>query len=102
MRYFLPYIKDKFINEECCICSEEFVQSSFIYEMGCRHAFHFKCLDMWLENEGSCPCCRKDIAFKREKDSNYYYFIDNKEDGSILVIIYIVIKPFQYELDDII
>ncbi|ESN98370.1 hypothetical protein HELRODRAFT_92546 [Helobdella robusta] len=100
MRYFLPYINDRFINEKCCICSEEFVQSSFICEMGCKHAFHFKCLDLWLENKGSCPCCRKDIVFKRAKYSNY--FIDVKEDCGILVIIYIATKPFQYELDDII
>ncbi|ESN94436.1 hypothetical protein HELRODRAFT_164276 [Helobdella robusta] len=98
MKYFLPYIEDKFINEECCICSKEFVQSSFIYEMVCRHAFHFKCLDMWLENNGSCPYCRKDIVSKKAKDSNY--FIEDKEDGSKLVLIYILTKPYQYELND--
>ncbi|ESN94435.1 hypothetical protein HELRODRAFT_137845, partial [Helobdella robusta] len=55
-------VRDKFMNEVCCICNEEFVQSSFVYEMSCRHAFHFKCLDTWLENKTICPYCHKAVV----------------------------------------
>jgi len=54
----------------CAICQIDFEADEFAYTFKqCKHAFHVKCLNKWLERGDSCPCCRcklgvlKDDAF---------------------------------------
>ncbi|ESN95338.1 hypothetical protein HELRODRAFT_86904 [Helobdella robusta] len=60
--YKLPYVKEKFVNEECTICAEEFSDGSFVSELVCRHAFHVDCIDKWFEKKTNCPFCRRKIT----------------------------------------
>jgi len=30
-------------------------------ETPCKHYFHSNCLEKWMEEKLSCPCCRKTI-----------------------------------------
>ena len=32
-----------------------------VVELKCKHLFHFKCLDKWIENKQICPFCRTEI-----------------------------------------
>ncbi len=47
----------------CAICQVEFHEEEYGYVFkGCRHPFHVKCMNRWLEKGDSCPCCRKALA----------------------------------------
>lgn len=44
---------------ECSVCLSKFEDSDVLRFLPiCRHAFHMKCIDMWLEAHVSCPLCR--------------------------------------------
>lgn len=34
----------------------------------CHHAFHSKCLKMWIPKSATCPYCRQDLEIVREND----------------------------------
>ena len=59
------YTKFKFenlqreINETCRICCVEYGGANEVILLKCTHMFHTKCLQSWIEKNGSCPCCRK-------------------------------------------
>ena len=48
--------------EECSICLESLVNTE-IYESKCKHFFHRKCIDKWLDKDNRCPLCRTKIQF---------------------------------------
>ena len=48
--------------EECSICMDIFKYGENVKELkSCKHAFHSKCIDKWLENENKCPICKQPI-----------------------------------------
>lgn len=44
-------------SEECPICLDTF-KNNEICITNCGHFFHKKCINIWLENNNSCPVCR--------------------------------------------
>ena len=60
-------IKENFDNDNCSIClenlySEENLESNNdIIELKCKHMFHKKCLDPWVNEHKKCPLCKCDI-----------------------------------------
>lgn len=30
--------------------------------LGCRHGFHMDCVDVWLQDNGTCPKCKRDAG----------------------------------------
>ncbi|KAA8529418.1 hypothetical protein F0562_033783 [Nyssa sinensis] len=51
---------------ECVICLEEWEVGGVAKEMPCKHRFHEKCIEKWLEIHGSCPVCRYKMPFDDE------------------------------------
>lgn len=49
-------------SEECPVCLGE-LETAPVCRTACNHSFHVACLQQWLQNESSCPCCR--ILLKR-------------------------------------
>jgi hypothetical protein len=46
-------------NDECLICTEQFVQKDIIKKIKCNHLFHTHCIKPWLcEESNKCPICR--------------------------------------------
>ncbi|KAL8263383.1 hypothetical protein R6Q59_024732 [Mikania micrantha] len=44
---------------ECVVCLSKFEDSELLRLLPkCRHAFHMKCIDQWLESHSTCPLCR--------------------------------------------
>ncbi|XP_071690711.1 putative RING-H2 finger protein ATL12 [Rutidosis leptorrhynchoides] len=44
---------------ECVVCLSKFEDSEVLRLLPkCRHAFHMKCIDEWLESHSTCPLCR--------------------------------------------
>jgi hypothetical protein len=48
-------------NKSCVICFEEYKGDNIISKIICKHIFHTKCLNMWIEKNQSCPLCRQEI-----------------------------------------
>eukprot|EP00931_Biecheleriopsis_adriatica_P059800 TRINITY_DN3584_c0_g1_i1.p1 TRINITY_DN3584_c0_g1~~TRINITY_DN3584_c0_g1_i1.p1 ORF type:complete len:167 (+),score=20.05 TRINITY_DN3584_c0_g1_i1:156-656(+) len=52
----------------CTICMEDLDPSEAVAELGCRHAFHHKCLQRWFVGRPSsclcCPVCKAEVTTK--------------------------------------
>jgi hypothetical protein len=53
-------IPNQYISQDdvCCICTDEYVKGDINSIMICGHKFHKKCIDTWLSDHATCPCCR--------------------------------------------
>lgn len=50
---------------ECPICLGEFAEGEKVRVLPkCRHGFHVKCIDTWLDSHSSCPICRQLLLFE--------------------------------------
>jgi hypothetical protein len=49
------------LKNECIICFEEECVGDIWRTLDCGHIYHSKCVDPWIENNGTCPNCRKEI-----------------------------------------
>ena len=47
--------------EICSICYENFINSSTIRILSCKHIFHSDCIDRWVQIKMACPCCNKPL-----------------------------------------
>ena len=60
-------IKENFDNDNCSIClenlfsEEDLETNNDIIELKCKHMFHKKCLDPWVNEHKKCPLCKCDI-----------------------------------------
>eukprot|EP00928_Gymnodinium_smaydae_P078853 TRINITY_DN62916_c0_g1_i1.p1 TRINITY_DN62916_c0_g1~~TRINITY_DN62916_c0_g1_i1.p1 ORF type:complete len:321 (-),score=44.00 TRINITY_DN62916_c0_g1_i1:152-1114(-) len=52
-------------HTSCPVCLETFAPSdgdNIVRTRGCRHAFHRRCLQGWLNMNRTCPICRTDLG----------------------------------------
>ena len=57
------------INNFCSICQIPFIESNICRIINtCSHFFHMECIDRWLTNHTTCPCCRYDLLSVHESD----------------------------------
>ncbi len=66
------FIQLKFpYDQDCPICFNNMKNKVVKYTV-CKHVFHKKCLNKWLEDNSSCPSCRSYAKStkesKRDKD----------------------------------
>jgi len=48
---------------QCHVCLDDFTDGDSIRTLHCRHSFHARCVDEWLEQKSTCcPICRKDCV----------------------------------------
>ncbi|PKU67873.1 RING-H2 finger protein ATL45 [Dendrobium catenatum] len=46
-------------DQMCAVCLSEFADGENIRLLPeCKHYFHVKCIDKWLQSHSSCPVCR--------------------------------------------
>lgn len=72
MRYRLPtsslkklesrkFTKNE-IYETCAICLDDYEEGDRLRILPCRHAYHTKCIDVWLtKNRRVCPVCKRKV-----------------------------------------
>lgn len=71
-------------ESDCSICFTEITEVTGRAVLGCKHAFHIKCLVTWLQTGGACPCCRAepgDLARLKEKEVASVYDYPFLEDA---------------------
>ncbi|GJZ89295.1 putative RNA-directed DNA polymerase, eukaryota, reverse transcriptase zinc-binding domain protein, partial [Tanacetum coccineum] len=83
---------------ECVVCLSKFEDSEVLRLLPkCKHAFHMKCIDEWLERHSTCPLCRykfdesdvmnftctNSLRYPQNEDfTNLEIFIKREHDGS--------------------
>ena len=51
---------------ECSICLTEFDAESRVRLLPCRHVYHQRCIDRWLDRSRKCPSCRHCVLDEKE------------------------------------
>ena len=51
---------------ECSICLTEFDAESRVRLLPCRHVYHERCIDRWLDRSRKCPSCRHCVLDEKE------------------------------------
>lgn len=59
-------------KDDCVICFESMTPSSSI-KLECGHFFHATCLEIWTEQNETCPMCRAPVHVKNMVDINKNY-----------------------------
>lgn len=54
----------------CPICMDDLDKKEVITTK-CKHKFHKKCLETWLERSRFCPLCRRDIGDDKPKKMDW-------------------------------
>ena len=50
-------------GNQCMVCLSDFEEGDELRLMpGCGHAFHVKCVDPWLQQNHTCPTCRRELG----------------------------------------
>lgn len=50
-----------FTLEECSICFEVMLLDEKLLSLPCGHKFHSSCVQCWLDENSTCPNCRKSV-----------------------------------------
>jgi len=53
------YLKNFDGAMSCSVCISECETGEMVRELSCGHKFHKDCVDTWLEENITCPCCKK-------------------------------------------
>ncbi|CAF1155156.1 unnamed protein product [Didymodactylos carnosus] len=53
--------------DKCAVCLTVFDHGEQLKILRCKHLYHDKCIDPWLQSNSSCPVCRHDL---REQPSD--------------------------------
>lgn len=46
----------------CAVCLSDFQLGEMLRPLPCEHVFHQSCIDKWLQRNGVCPLCMRDVA----------------------------------------
>ena len=49
-------------NMFCAICQDDCkIDKDIIRILKCKHFYHFKCIDWWLNENNNCPLCKQQV-----------------------------------------
>jgi len=55
------------MGEPCSICLENIESHHIIAKPNeCNHEFHVACITIWLNNNSTCPMCRRQITYESQ------------------------------------
>lgn len=56
-------------HTDCSICLSEFCEEDCVRILKCTHYFHEQCINLWLQDNDTCPLCRINVIADEEKSS---------------------------------
>jgi len=56
-----PFTVTKDMDCECAVCITALETGESVTQLGCQHKFHKDCIQTWLIQSLSCPCCRRNF-----------------------------------------
>ena len=60
--------KNNILCDECSICVNQIEHFEECCMISCKHSYHKKCIDRWLNIKKNCPICRTDcMKYDKEK-----------------------------------
>jgi autocrine motility factor receptor len=71
------------LTDKCAVCWEKLEKAR---RLPCSHVFHHHCLRSWLEQDTSCPTCRRSLQDEKEmsqRSINLNHFINNTNNNNI-------------------
>ncbi len=57
-------VKETTLNNKCSFCMEEFKRDDKIVSLPCKHVFHPRVIQTWLNSHHTCPLCRKRVEVR--------------------------------------
>ncbi|KAK6195431.1 hypothetical protein SNE40_000865 [Patella caerulea] len=48
-------------NPACTICMDSLLDGELVRVLKCKHVYHVKCIDPWLQKKAECPVCRESL-----------------------------------------
>lgn len=79
------YTSDMFVpitgDDECAICLEKLSKERSVQIRGCKHEFHYACLEQSLSHNPRCPICREPLDGARGKGPSGTMTIDTTLDN---------------------
>ena len=51
----------KSMQDSCVICLCDYKLKQNVITLTCKHEFHFDCIKQWLDQNTTCPKCRKEF-----------------------------------------
>ncbi|XP_050406016.1 uncharacterized protein LOC126821594 isoform X2 [Patella vulgata] len=58
---FSPSLLMKGDNSTCTICMDLLLKDETVRVLKCKHIYHVKCIDPWLQKKAECPVCRESL-----------------------------------------
>lgn len=57
-------VDQKVVNakKDCAICMESYQLKEMRTILPCLHDYHSTCINKWLSNNNTCPCCKENIS----------------------------------------
>ncbi|ESO08585.1 hypothetical protein HELRODRAFT_153082, partial [Helobdella robusta] len=49
------------INDSCPICTDEYEEGDYIWEISCGHSLHLGCAAEWIGKRPVCPLCLQEV-----------------------------------------
>jgi hypothetical protein len=49
-------------DDKCSICMDDLI-NTIARELVCKHQFHQKCIDLWLQSNRACPMCNNECEY---------------------------------------
>jgi hypothetical protein len=56
-----PNITKHGFYDTCVVCYDNFKSGEDVFELKCKHIFHPKCINDWMEKKKACPTCNVEI-----------------------------------------
>ncbi|KAH6793813.1 hypothetical protein C2S52_004290 [Perilla frutescens var. hirtella] len=88
-------------EQYCAICLNDICGGDSYRKLPeCRHSFHSKCIDVWLQSHSTCPLCRAQLPQIISLHQSHYEWNDFVSNVLLLIqdFLHKMCNPLNHEL----